>query len=202
VRAPADSRDHRPTLVLPDGSRRSFGQIDAVAWAGDGLVVADRGAIYRLAPGGARVVATGIDGVLGIAARGGTLFVAARRLVVRLDPDGGPRVVLASEPPWIATDVAVAAGGALYVLEHAEDCCAGGPRVRRIDAGGPPRIVYAATGTTCGLSIDALRCVPPARAPAPAAPASCGLRYAIAGAAGVAALAAIALLARARRRRR
>ncbi len=93
------------------------------------------------ADGTIKTLADGVgSGLYGLAMGPRGLIVAAydQRQVVELAPDGARRVLLASEPPWGPTDVAVASG-VLYVVEVAEHpCCFKGPRVRRLVAGLAP----------------------------------------------------------------
>jgi hypothetical protein len=145
--APADAQERRPRLELlsSDGKRSTLAmleQINALAWHGRAIVVADGSAVRTVALDGAtetlaKEVGKGIQG-LAIGPNGPVVAAFEDRAVVEVARDGTRQVLLKSEPPWGPTDVTFH-DGTLYVVEYAHQPSGWtGPRVRRVAGGEAP----------------------------------------------------------------
>jgi hypothetical protein len=147
VLAPADAQERRPHLeVLSRDGRRStlatLQQVNALAWHGRAIVVADGSAIRTVELDGktqtiAEDVAKGIQG-LAVGPNGPVVAAFEDRAVVEVARDGTRRVLLKSEPTWGPTDVTYH-DDTLYVVEYASAPHGWkGPRVRQLASGEPP----------------------------------------------------------------
>jgi hypothetical protein len=154
--------------VLPVGTDGApLRWLNGMAAADDGSIYyAENAAVRRIEPDGSITTlasaievpqCTRIPGweprlgpfLRGLAAgEAGSVYAAATGCgaVLRLDPDGGVRLVLRAEPPWSPTAVAVTAGGDLYVLEYLHPPAVVDreewiPRVRRLSAAGRVELI-------------------------------------------------------------
>jgi hypothetical protein len=155
--APADAQGRWPQLEIlsPDHHRTplaALGQINALAWHGRSIVVADGSAIRSIELDGttrglAEEVGKGIQG-LAIGPNGPVLAAFEDRAVVEVAPDDMRRVLLRFEPPWAPTDVTFH-GATLYVVEYAAPSQGWkGPRVRGSPPGKKSRRHYCSSKTT------------------------------------------------------